>query len=264
MPLKVVILTQHAPLYIGPFFDHWLKRIDSNQFELVSIVAFSPIFKSSGFEELKARFAMYGLASFIKMSLLILKEKLKAKCYEVFKLGKCASIKNISQKYKIPILEFSSPNSDSFQEYCRSEKIDLLISIACPKILKAPILNLPPKGTLNYHTGGLPKYRGRQPLFWAKYHREKKIGITVHEMAESLDAGAILSQHWVENSDDLSLHQLYLKTIEVGPQVLIDAMNKLAQGDTDRLENPDELATKFSFPNEKEGRAYRKMGLKYI
>lgn len=231
---------------------------------MVSIVAFSPIFQSSGMAEVKARFEMYGFNAFCKMGLLILAEKTKSKIYHFFKFGSCSSIVNISEKYKLPIHSFDNPNDAEFHQYCQKHKVDLIISIACPKILKESTLKLPKRGTLNYHTGGLPRYRGRQPLFWAKYHREPKIGITVHEMAPALDAGPIVSQHWIENSDELSLHQLYLKTIEAGPRVLLEAMNKIADGDTERMENSDKLASKFSFPSSKEGREYRKKGLRFI
>jgi methionyl-tRNA formyltransferase len=83
-------------------------------------------------------------------------------------------------------------------------------------------------------------------------------------MAPALDAGAILSQHWIENNDEISLHQLYLKTIQIGPQVLIEAMNKIATHDSVRLENPDECSSQFTFPNAEQGKEFRRKGLRFI
>ena len=264
MAFRIIILTQHAPIYIGPFFDKFLSHLNHEKFELVSIIAFSPIFKSSTLEEAKARMAMYGLRSFLKMSSIILVEKIRVVLYSQLRVGRCSSIRNVAQKFKIPIVNFDDPNSDDFLKYVRDNEINLLLSIACPKILKAKTLVSAKNGTLNYHTGGLPKYRGRQPIFWAKLNGDQQIGITAHEMVPSLDAGPIVCQEWIHNSKEESLHDTYLKTIEVGPRVLIDAIEKLEKGDSDRIDNPDSLSTKFSFPSASDGREYRKKGYKFI
>ena len=62
------------------------------------------------------------------------------------------------------------------------------------KFLRKKILDAPKYGCINYHTALLPKYRGRQPLFWALLNNEKTTGITIHKMDEFIDKGELIIQ----------------------------------------------------------------------
>jgi methionyl-tRNA formyltransferase len=62
------------------------------------------------------------------------------------------------------------------------------------------ILALPLLGAFNMHGSLLPKYRGRAPINWAILHGESRIGMTLHRMVKSADAGAIVDQEGVNIS----------------------------------------------------------------
>lgn len=51
---------------------------------------------------------------------------------------------------------------------------------------------------LNVHLAPLPRYRGRHPLQWALINGEQRFGVTLHEMNERWDDGAILYQILVD------------------------------------------------------------------
>ena len=65
--------------------------------------------------------------------------------------------------------------------------------------LKIPdsILSPPRLGFLNFHSGPLPAYRGPQPVFWQIRNRETSLGLTIHQMTDELDRGAI---HRIESA----------------------------------------------------------------
>ena len=155
--------------------------------------------------------------------------------------------------------ELKSINSKSFIEYIKSNKIDLIISIAAPKIFKKQLLNTPKFGCINYHSALLPKYRGRQPLFWALYNNEKETGVSIHEMNEKIDDGPILIQEKFLISKKDSLHSLYLKSLEIGPKVLLKAINIIDRQDITRIENKSNN-NYYSFPKVNTGKQFRKMG----
>lgn len=48
-------------------------------------------------------------------------------------------------------------------------------------------------GAFNVHFSSLPKYAGKDPVFWQLIH-ETKIGFTIHEVTQEIDGGAILFQ----------------------------------------------------------------------
>lgn len=56
------------------------------------------------------------------------------------------------------------------------------------------LLELPPKGFVNFHFGLLPKYKGADPIFWQIKNDEKEGGLTVHFMSETVDEGPVIMQ----------------------------------------------------------------------
>jgi methionyl-tRNA formyltransferase len=74
---------------------------------------------------------------------------------------------------------------------------DLLLVAGCGRVLGPALLALPRIGALNFHPSLLPRYRGREPLFWALLRGEAEVGITVHHLRAEVDAGPILFQRGV-------------------------------------------------------------------
>ena len=66
--------------------------------------------------------------------------------------------------------------------------------VAGTYILKESVFAIPRLGSINLHSGKAPEYRGAAPGFWELYNAEPEVGITIHRVATSLDAGDILLQ----------------------------------------------------------------------
>tara|TARA_A100000171_G_C2138327_1_gene152348 strand:- start:1859 stop:2740 length:882 start_codon:yes stop_codon:yes gene_type:complete len=73
-------------------------------------------------------------------------------------------------------------------------KVDTVWVLTFPWLLPASLLEVPPKGFINFHFGLLPKYRGIDPVFWQIKNQEKSGGITVHLMTEEVDSGPVIYQ----------------------------------------------------------------------
>jgi methionyl-tRNA formyltransferase len=93
---------------------------------------------------------------------------------------------------------------------------------------------------------------------------EKEVGVSIHEMDESLDNGAILVQKKVLIHEKDSLHSLYLKTIEVGVEAMLEAIEKLDNNFCKRIFNDSNKATYFNFPKKEHGKLFRKKGKKFF
>ena len=212
------------------------------------------------FQESLERLRFYGPFAFAIMSAHILFHKIMAGIHSLIPLVKPHSVSNVIQKHQIPKHHPPSLNSKEFCDYVSGNDTDIIISIAATEIFKKAILDSPKRGCINYHMADLPKYRGRQPLFWALFHSEQEVGISVHEMIEKLDGGPIIAKTFFSVPSTRSLHDLYLKTIKKGPEVLIDAVEKIDSGCEDRILNNDSDATVFRFPTPNEARRFRKQG----
>jgi methionyl-tRNA formyltransferase len=152
-------------------------------------------------------------------------------------------------------------NAASFVEVLRQEiRPDLLVSIAASQILRRRVLDVPPLGCINLHSAPLPRYQGMMPNFWTLMHGEREAAVTVHEMVEKLDAGDILVQRPVPIHPGDSLHDLMVRSKEVGVAALLEAAAQLEAGTATRRPMDAREATYFSFPTRDDATRLRRMG----
>jgi methionyl-tRNA formyltransferase len=263
--MKIVIVTQNAPMYLASFLDNFLSKIGKTSHVVKNIVVFPPYFRDSVLQEIRDRYNYYGFTDFIRMVCHIMKNMFLSFIFNIYPFMGCYSVNNIIKKYKIERYKTDTINSKDFIEYIKTNRIDLIVSIASPKIFKKEILTAPRKGCINYHTALLPRYRGRQPLFWALLNEEKDVGISIHKIDEKLDNGPIIIQKKIPVDSKDSLHSLYLKTIKIGPMLLMEAIEKLDDNDyKDTIENNSREATYNSFPTKKDAKLFKSQGKRFF
>ena len=171
------------------------------------------------------------------------------------------SVRGALQKHNVAIHRPSNINDATFHELLRQKDVALLVSIACPQIVRKELLALPPKGCINIHGALLPKYRGRMPSFWVLAKGETQTGVTVHYMNEKVDDGPIIVRKEVPIAPDDTLHSLVLKSkVGYGAEALAEAVMQLARDQVSVLENDAAQATYFSFPTKEAVREFRKRG----
>jgi methionyl-tRNA formyltransferase len=260
--MNIVIISQRAPLYLPFFLDKVCKAIKNENINISALVCMSPYTKANLFIELKKRIEFYGFISFIKLSLLIILNKFKALFFKKSKT--CYSIDNVIEKYNITEIKTDNVNDSVFIQQLKKLKVDVIVSIACPQIFKKDIIETPNLCCINYHTAMLPKFRGRQPLFWALYHNEKSSGVSVHEMDVKIDNGKILAQKEYLIDENDTLNDLYYKSMEKGLDCLMDSFQVLLKNSDIRIINNAEEASYFSFPTKEEAKEFRKKGKKFI
>jgi methionyl-tRNA formyltransferase len=78
-----------------------------------------------------------------------------------------------------------------FIETLRGIGPDAIIVAAYGQILPKEILALPKYGCINIHASLLPLYRGAAPINWAVIRGERETGITIMQMDEGMDTGAV-------------------------------------------------------------------------
>lgn len=261
--MRIYILTQNAPVYLGEFLDKFLKKI-KKEHVIEGIVLSSPLTKKSILKEIIQRFYFYGFLSFIKMSTYIFINKIRSYLFYLNPNKNCISASNVIKKYNLIEHKENNLNSQKFIDHLKSIKIDLIISIASPIIFREPLLKAPRFGCINYHTGLLPKYRGRQPLFWAMLKNEKYFGISIHIMDKIIDNGPILVQAKVPILVNDSLHDLYLKSIKIGPQLLSKGILNITVKNFATILNDIKFKTQYSFPQQKDTKKFRSLNKKFF
>lgn len=130
---------------------------------------------------------------------------------------------------------------------------DVIVVAAYGQILPKEILTLPRYGCINIHASLLPRYRGAAPANWAIIRGEKETGITIMEMDEGLDTGAILLQEHVEIEDRDTTGTLLEKLSVLGSNMIVEALSLLATGGLVPRPQDNALATLAPLLKKEEG-----------
>jgi folate-dependent phosphoribosylglycinamide formyltransferase PurN len=152
----------------------------------------------------------------------------------------------------VEVEDFHSPDS---RETLRELKPDLGVVVGT-YILRDGVYDIPRFGSINLHSGKTPQYRGSAPAFWEMYNGETEIGITIHRVAEDLDAGDVLRQETfpldsAPLGDPLSYIEDYRREVlrPNGIRMLVDAVRDIAAGGASPCEQDHRLARTYPSPS---------------
>ena len=254
--MRIVILTQDDPFYLGKNIDFLVKNMPSYA-QIVGTVLFevSPLGKrETFFEKMKKTYDVFGLQFFSYYSYKFIKSK--------FDSGN--SVAKVLGKYHIPLIKIEGGiNSKENREILKTYQPDLLVSIGGNQIFKRPLLDLATYGCVNLHTALLPKYRGLMPSFWVLKNNEKYTGVSVFFVDEGIDSGPILVQKKVEIGDR-SQEELIKYTKQIGMECIIESIELIQKGDYKLIPNPAEDMTYFTFPTRKDVKEFYKAGKRFF
>lgn len=107
-------------------------------------------------------------------------------------------VKQVALENELPVFQPASLRPLEEAETFASLDIDLLIVVAYGLILPKSILDIPRLGCLNVHASLLPHWRGAAPIERALLAGDKVSGVTIMQMDEGLDTGAMLDKEVVE------------------------------------------------------------------
>ena len=93
-----------------------------------------------------------------------------------------------------PVYQPKRVRDPEFIEILKQLAPDIIVVAAYGQILPEGRPELPRRGCINIHASLLPAYRGAAPINWAIISGERETGITIMQMDEGMDTGAILLQ----------------------------------------------------------------------
>lgn len=119
---------------------------------------------------------------------------------------------------------------------------DLMIVAAYGLILPRSVLDIPRLGCINIHGSLLPRWRGAAPIHRAIEAGDSETGITIMQMEEGLDTGPVLLMEALPIAEDDTTGSLHDKLAALGAKMIVDAVQKLEQGQLPATSQPDEGA----------------------
>jgi methionyl-tRNA formyltransferase len=106
----------------------------------------------------------------------------------------------------------------------RDARPDVLVVAAYGLILPAAVLTLPRWGCLNIHASLLPRWRGAAPIQRAIEAGDTHTGITIMQMDEGLDTGAMLLAEALPITGDDTAATLHDRLAGLGARLIVQAL----------------------------------------
>lgn len=140
-------------------------------------------------------------------------------------------VKLLAQEHGIDVYQPASLKAEDAQSVLSELNADIMVVVAYGLILPKAVLAMPKLGCINVHGSLLPKWRGAAPIQRSIWAGDSESGVTIMQMDEGLDTGAMLYKQAVELDSNETSASLYTRLATIGPEALIytlDHINDLA------------------------------------
>lgn len=261
--MRIEFLTQEDPLYVLPFFDEFVRH-HAKEFEITHIAASPAMGSRSRGQMIKELTQLYGLLGFCRMASRLALAKVSGKFPKKSGALRYSTLSQLCRAYGIPHKQIGNPNTLEFVESVRHRAPDVLVSVACPYILKEPLLTLAPRGAINIHHAPLPWYKGMMPTFWQMFHGEKAVGVTIHSMSARIDEGEAFLQEKQAIEPGESLDHLIQRSKRYGAHCMAQVLKQIRDDRVERIPLPNANGSYFTFPTSEEIREFRRRGNRAI
>lgn len=156
---------------------------------------------------------------------------------------KASPVKEVAEKYNLPIYQPESLKSESDQQQLRELNPDVMIVAAYGLILPQVVLDIPRMGCLNIHASLLPRWRGAAPIQRAILAGDTETGITIMQMNAGLDTGDMLSTSTCPIEPSETAGSLHDKLATLGASSLLKTLDQLLSGKIKAVKQDDSQAS---------------------
>lgn len=261
--MRIEFLTHDDPLYTLPFFEEFVPRYGA-EFEILQVSACRAMGKRSRGRLVKELLSLYGPLGFTRLAARLAAASVLGKLPWRRGASRFFTLEQLCRAHGIPYRRIGNPNAPDFVAAVAARRAQVVVSVACPYVLKGELLAAPLQGCVNIHHAPLPRYRGMMPTFWQMFHGESKAGITVHLMSARLDEGAALVQDELTIEPGESLDHLIRRSKRRGAACMAEALRRMRSGRASATPLDVEEGSYFTFPTIAEIREFHRRGLRAL
>jgi methionyl-tRNA formyltransferase len=184
--IRAVAVTQSDPFFTGRFFETFLPAAAARGVDVVEVVLLRN-FNESRLALVRRLAGFYPPRDLVRLAARYGRARVDDR------RGVPRSVEAIAARHRVPLKTLPTINDPRYLGTLAERGVDVLLSVAAPEIFRSDALAAAPL-VLNVHSGRLPHYRGMMPTFWALLDGVDRVVVTIHEMAERVDAGAVLAE----------------------------------------------------------------------
>lgn len=139
-------------------------------------------------------------------------------------------VKQLALRHGIPVMQPLTLRAAEVQQQLAALQAEVMVVAAYGLILPLAVLQMPRLGCLNIHASLLPRWRGAAPIQRAILAGDSETGITIMQMDEGLDTGAMLLKKSCVIDVRDTAQALHDKLAILGAQAIVEVLSKLDQG----------------------------------
>ena len=145
--------------------------------------------------------------------------------------AKADVLKVAAQEKGIKVFQFASLKSPEATEDMKALNVEIGIMAFVLQFAPQEFVNIPKKGTIQYHPSLLPKYRGPSSINWPIIRGDTKTGLTIFRPNDGLDEGAVILQKETPISADDTLGSVYFdRLFPMGVKAMVEAADLVVAG----------------------------------
>lgn len=156
---------------------------------------------------------------------------------------RASPVKEVAQKAAIPVRQPETLRPESEQQALAELGADLMVVVAYGLILPKPVLTAPRLGCVNIHASLLPRWRGAAPIQRSILAGDAESGVTLMQMDEGLDTGAMLATATTPIAAVDTAQSLHDRLAQLGATLLMESLPGLADGSLQPEPQEEALAT---------------------
>jgi methionyl-tRNA formyltransferase len=154
------------------------------------------------------------------------------------------ALKVAAQEKGIPVFQFPSLKAEEAKSVMR--KLDAELGIMAFVLQFAPqdFVNIPKRGTIQYHPSLLPKYRGPSSINWPIIRGDARTGLTIFRPTDGLDEGPVILQKETPIAPDDTLGTVYFdRLFPMGVQAMLEAADLVVKNQHHEVVQDESKAT---------------------
>jgi methionyl-tRNA formyltransferase len=158
--------------------------------------------------------------------------------------AKADPLKEAALAAKLPVYQPASYRKPEVWEEFRALKPDLQVMAFVTLFVPEEFLNIPTKGSIQYHPSLLPKYRGPSAINWPIIQGDTETGLSIFWPDNGLDTGAVLLQKKTPIGPNDTLGSVYFdRLFPMGVEAMLEAVDLVKTGKAPRLKQDESRAT---------------------
>jgi len=145
--------------------------------------------------------------------------------------GRPDALKVAAQEKGVRVFQFASLKSDDAKKALKELDVELGVMAFVLQFAPQDFVNIPQRGTIQYHPSLLPKYRGPSSINWPIARGDRQTGLTIFRPTDGLDEGPVILQKTTPIGPDDTLGTVYFdRLFPMGVQAMLEAADLVVAG----------------------------------